>query len=106
VRNITDQEIKIVTNGMVTAVVIDPETREVVGGFSGAQILPMILFRVMPGQTERIPLLIGTASFSPRLGYAVPAGDWGIEATITIGGDDPRDSVDRRTPMLPVTITA
>jgi hypothetical protein len=43
------------------------------GGFSGFQTLPLVVFRVAPGQTGRVPLLIGTASFTPRLGYAVPA---------------------------------
>jgi hypothetical protein len=104
-RNLTGHELQIATNGQVTAAVVDPHTGEVVGGFSGAQRLPLIMFRVAPGQTGRIPLLIGTASFTPRLGYTVPAGDWGIQATLTLG-PDPRDSPRRRTPVLPLTITA
>ena len=75
-----------------------------VGGFSGAQTLPLITFRVVPGETERIPLLIGTASFRPALGYAVPAGQWGIQADLTFGVG-PEASV-RRTPILPLTIVA
>ena len=78
---------------------------EVVGGFSGAQHLPLIIFRVAPEQNGRVPLLIGTASFTARLGYAVPAGDWGVQATLTLG-PDLRDSPRRRTPVLPLTITA
>lgn len=104
-RNLTDRELQIATNGQVTADVVDPHTGEVVGGFSGAQHLPLIIFRVAPGDTGRIPLLIGTASFMPRLGYTVPAGDWGIQATLTLG-PNPSDSPRRRTPVLPLTITA
>lgn len=104
-RNLTGRELQIATNGQVTAVVVDPQTGEVVGGFSGAPTLPLLIVRVAPGQTGRVPLLIGTASFAPRLGYTIPAGHWGIQATLTLG-TDPRDSPRRRTPVLPLTITA
>jgi hypothetical protein len=104
-RNLTARDLQIATNGQVTAVVVDPHTGEVVGGFAGFQNLPLIIFRVTPGQTGQVPLLIGTASRTPRLGYAIPPGDWGIQATLTLG-PHPRDSPRRRTPVLPLTITA
>ncbi len=104
-RNLTGRDLQIATNGQITAIVVDPQTGDAVGGLSGFQTLPLIVFRVAPGQTERIPLLIGTASITPRLGYAVPAGNWGIQATLTLG-PDPRESPRRCTPILPLTITA
>jgi hypothetical protein len=104
-RNRTDQEIAIATNGQVTAEVVDPQTGEVVGGYSGPQQARMVVFRLEPGLTERVPLLISTASFTPRLGYAVPAGDWGIQVTLALGSH-PTDSPRRRTPVMPLTITA
>ena len=104
-RNLTGRELQIATNGQVTATVVDPHTGEVAGGFSGMQNRPLIMFNVAPGQTGRIPLLIGTASCTPRLGYAIPPGDWGIYATLTLGSPL-RDSSRRRTPVLPLTITA
>jgi hypothetical protein len=104
-RNLTARELQIATNGQVTAVVVDPHAGGVVGGFAGPQTLPLIIFRVAPGQTERVPLLIGTASSTPRLGYAIPPGDWGIQATLTLG-PHPVDSPRRRTPVLPLTVTA
>jgi hypothetical protein len=104
-RNLTGHELQIATNGEVTAAIVDPQTSEVVGGSSGFQTLALIVFRVPAGQTERIPLLIGTASITPQLGYTVPAGEWGIQATLTLGRH-PRDSPRRRTPVLPLTITA
>ena len=108
--NHTAQELRIMTNGRVTATVVDPETGERVGGFSRPQRLPGILFRVGPGQTERIPLLIGTDSFTPRLGYTVPPGQWGIQATLKLVSGGPGEPGDpgarRRTPILPLTITA
>jgi hypothetical protein len=102
--NFTDQPLQIPTNGQMTAVVVDPATGEFVGGYSGAETLPMIIFTVAPGARERVPLLIGTASFTPRLGYTVPAGTWGVQATLTLGSD--RDEPIRRlTPILPLTVT-
>ena len=104
VRNLTGSELQIATNGQVTAAVVDPHTGEVVGGYSGAQSMPLKVFRAAPGGSTRIPLLIGTASVTPRLGYVVPAGEWGIQATLTLG-PDPR-SPRRRTPILPLTVIA
>jgi hypothetical protein len=104
VGNLADRELQIATNGQITAVVVNPQTGEVVGGFFGAQALPLVIVGIASGQAERIPLVVGTASFSPRLGYAVPAGEWGIRATLTIG-PDPASSPRRRTPVMPLTIT-
>jgi hypothetical protein len=106
VSNHTGAELAIATNGHVTAVVVGPGTGEVVGGYSGFQTLPLIIFRVPPGGTERIPLLIGTASFTGRLGYVVPPGSWGIQVTLQLTPNpDVRDRVPRRTPVLPLTVT-
>lgn len=107
ISNRTRAELAIATNGQVTAVVVDPGTGEVVGGYSGFQTLPLITFRVPPGRTERIPLLIGTASLTGRLGYAVPPGSWGIQVTLQLTSDPGvRDRAPRRTPVLPLTVTA
>jgi hypothetical protein len=104
-RNHSGDQLKIFTNGHLTTAVVDPATGEVVGGFAGAQALPLITYRVAPGQTEPIPLLTGTASVTPRLGYTVPPGSWGIQATLTLG-ENPRNAPRRHTPLLPLTITA
>ena len=104
-RNRTGSQVQIATNGHITAAVVDLQTGEVVGGFTGWQALPLVIVRIAARQTERIPLLIATASYTPRLGYAVPPGEWGIQATLTLG-QDPRDSPLRRTPVMPLTVTA
>jgi hypothetical protein len=107
ISNRAGAELTIATNGQVTAFVVDPGTGEVVGGYSGFQTLPLVMFRVPPGGTERIPLLIGTASFTDRLGYAVPPGSWGIQVTLQLTVDpDVPDRIPRRTPVLPLTVTA
>jgi hypothetical protein len=105
VHNLTGTELQLATNGGVTAVVMDPQTGETVGGFSGAQIVPLKILRVPPGGSTRVPLLIGTASSRPQLGYAVPPGEWGIQVTLVLG-PHPSDSPHRRTPILPLTVTA
>jgi hypothetical protein len=108
IRNHTGAELAIATNGMVTASVVDPGTGEVVGGFAGWQTLPLVMFRDPPGGTERIPLLIGTASSVERLGYTVPPGDWGVQATLKFAAEasDQQGRVRRRIPVQPLTVTA
>jgi hypothetical protein len=109
IRDRSGAGLAIATNGQVTAGVVDPATGEVVGGFAGFQTAPLVVFRVSPGETERLPLLIGTASTAERLGYAVPPGDWGVQVTLTLIADtEPpynHRRVRRRTPVLPLTIT-
>jgi hypothetical protein len=85
----------------VTAVVVEPGTSEVVGGFAGAQHLPLVRFQVEPGESTPIPMLVGTASIAPRLGYAVPPGRWAIEVRLNLG-----DRGWFRTPLVPLTVIA
>lgn len=103
-RNLTSRELQIATNGQITADVADPQTGEVIGGCSGPRRLRLLIFRVAPGQAKEIPMLIGTASQTLRLGYAIPPGKWAIQATLTLG-PHPSESPRRRTPLLPLTIT-
>lgn len=105
VRNLTSRVLPIATNGTVTAVVVDPQTGQVVGGFAGAQTTQLIMFSVRPGNTERIPLLIGTASFRPDRGYTVPPGSWGVQVPLDLEWD-PYTRDGRLTPILPFMITA
>jgi hypothetical protein len=80
----------------------------VVGGFAGWQTLPLVMFRVPPGETERIPLLIGTASRIERLDYTVPPGSWGVQATLNFAEEDRdrQERLRRQTPVLPLTVIA
>ena len=105
VGNLTRQELTIATNGQVTAVVVDPRTGQAVGGYAGFQTLAGIFFRVAAGATERIPLLIGTASFTPELGYILPPGSWGIQVPLDLAPDI-LTRHRRLTPVLPLVITA
>jgi hypothetical protein len=98
--NRTDGELLIKTNGVVTGYIVDPVTGAIVGGYSGAQRLPLVTFRIAPGAFESIPLLVGTATFVPDLGYAVPPGSWKLRAPLKLG-----DGRHITTPGLPITVT-
>lgn len=101
IKNLGHNECAIHTNGVLTARVIDATSGRRVGGFSGAQALPLVVFRVSPGEIVSVPLLVGTSSFSPELGYAVPPGDWALEAMLDLHG---RGRF--RTPLLAFTVTS
>jgi hypothetical protein len=98
VRNRTQTGLELRTNGNVTAQVMDPSSRAVVGGYAGAQRMPLVIFRADPGESIAVPLLVGTASIDSTLGYAVPAGLWAMEADLDFGDNK------RRTPLLPLSV--
>jgi hypothetical protein len=95
------RELRIDTSGELIPAVVDLVSGQPVGGYSGAVRAMLMTFIVAPGTTERIPLLVGTASFVPELGYAVPPGEWGIQAELA-----PAAGTAARTPVLPLTITS
>ena len=97
--NLGTEEVILRTNGGLTARIINPSTEEVVGGFVGAQAIPLRRFTIAPHRTMEIPLVIETASFKRHLGYVVPPGDWMIDAIVDIEGMGPR-----RIPPLPLVI--
>ncbi len=86
IQNRGSAEAVIETNGGVTARVVDPQTNRGVGGYVGAQALPLIKYRIPPDGTVSIPLLVGTASSVRSLGYAIPPGSWAIEVPLQIEG--------------------
>ncbi|HEU5386909.1 MAG TPA: hypothetical protein VFV73_13490 [Streptosporangiaceae bacterium] len=110
VRDRSGAGLAVATSGQVTGSVVDLATGDVVGGWVGWVPSVLVTFRVPPGGIERIPLLIGTASTTERLGYAVPPGEWGVQATLDLMPDEEppydRERIQRRTPVRPLTITA
>lgn len=99
--NLSDHDISVHTNGQLIAKIIN-DADAVVGGpdTGGVWMCPGVTFTAAPSETVRIPLFVGTASYSPELGYAVPAGSWHLTV--------PMDLADGRhllTPALPLTIT-
>ena len=80
------------------AEVVDPRGGEVVGAYTGPISLALIVVAVPPGSSARVPVLVGTDSLRPALGYAVPAGRWGVRTVLRQGGRPVR------TPLLPLDV--
>jgi hypothetical protein len=106
-------EVTLHTNRQLTAEVVDPASGEVVGGTWLPQRLPLVRISVPPGDTVRVPLLIGTASLNRRLGYTVPAGNWGLRIPVSFTTGTPggagrwqrgEDVMKRISRILPLTI--
>jgi hypothetical protein len=95
------EKVTLDTNGVVTARILDPSTFDVVGGFVGMRAMPLIRYLIAPGETAALSLLVGAASCVRSLGYALPPGEWMMDAIVKV-----RDRGDRRTPPLPVAIVA
>ena len=66
--------------------VVEPRSGEVVGAYTGAISLALIVVAVPPGSSAQVPVLVGTDSLRPALGYAVPAGRWGVRTVLRQGG--------------------
>jgi len=99
--NRSSREVILRTNGGVTARVLEPSSGEVVGGYGGFQTMALIEFRAPPGRSVTVPLLVGTTSFKRELGYAVPSGEWMIDAVVDLG-----EQGRFRTPPFPIFIGA
>ncbi|NYJ75874.1 hypothetical protein [Allobranchiibius huperziae] len=97
--NLGTEDIHVPTNGNLTASIVD-DAGTVVGGYSGPEPAPLMVYTAGPSETVRIPLLVGTASYRPELGYAIPPGTWHLTAPLNL--DDGRRLT---TPALELTIT-
>ncbi|WP_433164399.1 hypothetical protein [Kribbella sp. CA-247076] len=75
VTNRTEQEQVLLTNGALTSAVTD-SSGAVVGLYVGPRTAARVGFAIEPHQSRPVPVLIGTASVVPDLGYAVPPGQW------------------------------
>ena len=71
------------TNGQLQSAAVD-DTGAVVGRYVGAQHLQFVGFAVEPGRSTEVPVLIGTDSVVPRLGYAVPPGQWHLVVLLDV----------------------
>jgi hypothetical protein len=71
VTNRAAHEQVLLTNGALTSAVTD-NSGTVVGLYVGPHTLARVGFAIEPHQSRPVPVLIGTASVVPDLGYAVP----------------------------------
>lgn len=72
------------SNGQLQSAVVD-DAGAVVGRYVGAQNLPFVGFAVEAGRFADVPVLVGTDSVVPRLGYAVPPGRWHLVVLLDVG---------------------
>ncbi|MCW2548442.1 MAG: hypothetical protein JWN96_2902 [Mycobacterium sp.] len=85
VTNESSAEMTVNTNGQLAAQIVDLHDGSHVGGSAGFQRMPRVRFQMAPGETTRIPLLVGTDSYVPRLGYTIPPGPWGLTVDLDLG---------------------
>lgn len=71
----------LLTAGDLPSAVTDT-TGRAVGRYVGPHNLPRIGFPIEPHQSRPVPVLIGTASLVPDLGYAVPPGRWALRISL------------------------
>jgi hypothetical protein len=100
VTNAGSHDLILGTGHDMPADVIDPASGAVVGGYSGSALAVGRTDRIRPGATLRLPVLVGTDSYIPELGYAIPPGRWGVQALLMIGPAHGAVA----TPVLPLTV--
>jgi hypothetical protein len=101
VTNETAAEIVVNTNGRLTAHIVDLRSGRHVGGSAGFQTQPLVQFRIAPGSTTRIPLVVGTVSYVAEIGYVIPPGPWGITVDLNLANGEKL-----RSPMLAFDVIA
>jgi hypothetical protein len=85
VRNDTAEEVKARSNGTLCPPVVEPVTGKTVGGYAGAMTANLVIHTIAPGAGDDIPVLVGTASRQPELGWAVPPGRWALWFGFEVG---------------------
>lgn len=93
------ESLSMATNGELRAAILDPDTAQVVGGYAGPVVMPLVIFSITPNEERAVPLLVATMSFVPALGYSVPPGQWHMAAILRFANHEVV-----RTPFLPLTV--
>jgi hypothetical protein len=73
--------------GKLIPPIVDPTSGRVVGGYEGAITMELRRHQVPAGASNELPILIGTASTRPELGWAMPPGDWAIRIPLQLGDE-------------------
>jgi len=60
------------------------------GSFARPPALPELRFEIAPGALRLVPLLLGTASLVPQLGYPIPPALWAFRAPLDPKAGRPR----------------
>lgn len=95
------------TRGAPTVSILDPATREVVGGFQGWVNAMGMLLSLAPGESSNLKALTGTASSRRELGYVLPPGHYLARASLHLSpwhGQAPQGGSVVRTPEVELEI--
>lgn len=91
VENLADSVLNIYSSavhGLPESRIVRPEDGVIVGGYRGYVPRKMThdnrVIGVQSGGSELIPLVVGTASTTPQLGYAVPPGPWALVVFLAV----------------------
>ncbi|TCC65471.1 hypothetical protein E0H73_00545 [Kribbella pittospori] len=98
VTNRAEHEQVLFSNRSLTSAVTD-NSGTVVGLYVGPSNAVRVGFAIEPHQSRPVPVLIGTASVVPDLGYAVPPGQWQLVIALHTENSNMLSS------PLPLTIT-
>jgi hypothetical protein len=82
VRNLTSNT-QVILAGLDLGSRVTNDAGEVVGQYVGPHSLIRREFPIEPHSSRSVPVLIGTASLKPELGYAVPPGRWWLTVSLT-----------------------
>lgn len=85
----------------LVAVVLAPETGEVVGGYTGAVAGVGLNVHLAPGGQASVQVLFGTASFRADLGFVLPAGRYLVRAEVPVHSHPPRHGGARQVLAVP-----
>ena len=89
------------TGQPLVAVVLAPETGEVVGGYTGAVAGVGLNVHLAPGGQASVQVLFGTASFRADLGFVLPAGRYLVRAEVPVHSHPPRHGGARQVLAVP-----
>ncbi|MDQ2839127.1 MAG: hypothetical protein M3Y89_17215 [Actinomycetota bacterium] len=84
--NLTTSPIRLITNGVLDTVVLDPGTGQAVGSDYGPRRSKRLVLTLAPAESRGIPAVVGAASRTPRLGYRLPTGNWAVVAVLHMDG--------------------
>ena len=85
VRNNMANDVRSSSNGTLHPPIVDPVTGQTVGGYEGAMTAQLKVVTIAPGAAADLPVLVGTASSRPELGWAVPPERWALRFGLQVG---------------------
>jgi hypothetical protein len=104
IRNIGSESFEAETGNVLVGVLVEPQTRHVVGRFTGGLAGVGLRTTVPPGESADVRVIFGASRCDGGEGSALPPGIYGLRVVI---GDNPNEpGSGYLSPEIPVTLTA